>query len=220
VRQAVAVALDRAGINTTLSLGLAELGNDHLVAPAFPTAPTDIPQREIDVAEVRRLLDAAGVDELSFTLTFEPFTRDYAILLQEQLGAARISVDLVEVTAEAFYAGEPEETPWLNRAVTLVPWTSRTTPTQFVVPMVRSNGVWNGSKYANDRLDAAADAYDAAVDDAERRRNARAIAQIMHDDVPIVVTFWSPAVRPYRTTWRGITAHPAQYLDVRSAERS
>jgi peptide/nickel transport system substrate-binding protein len=220
VRQAVAVALDRAAINTTLALGLADLGNDHLVAPAFPTAPTDIAQREVDLAEVRRLLDAAEVDELSFTLTFEPFTRDYAILLQEQLATAGITVSLEELTAEAFYAGGPQETPWLNSAVTLVPWTTRTTPTQFVVPMVRTNGVWNGSKYASEDLDAAADGYDAAVDDAERRRRAHTIAELLHDDVPLVITWWAPAVRPYRTTWRGIAAHPAQFLDVRSVERA
>jgi peptide/nickel transport system substrate-binding protein len=201
-----------------LALGLADLGNDHLVAPAFPTAPTDIAQREVDLAEVRRLLDAAGVDELSFTLTFEPFTRDYAILLQEQLATAGITVSLEELTSEAFYAGGPQETPWLNSAVTLVPWTTRTTPTQFVVPMVRTNGVWNGSKYASEDLDAAADGYDAAVDDAERRRRAHTIAQLLHDDVPLVITWWGPAVGPNRKTRRGIAAHPAQFLDVRYLE--
>ena len=68
----------------------------------------------------------------------QPFTRDYAILLQEQLATAGITVSLEELTSEAFYAGGPQETPWLNSAVTLVPWTTRTTPTQFVVPMVRT----------------------------------------------------------------------------------
>jgi peptide/nickel transport system substrate-binding protein len=86
--------------------------------------------------------------------------------------------------------------------------------------MVTSDGVWNGSKYANEALDAAVDGYDAAVDDAERRRHAHTIAELLHDDVPIVVTWWARAVRPYRTTWRGITAHPVEYLDLRSAERA
>jgi peptide/nickel transport system substrate-binding protein len=153
-------------------------------------------------------------------LTFEPFSRDYAILLQEQLATAGITVGLEELTAEAFYAGELKETPWLNSTVTLVPWASRATPTQFVVPMVRSDGIWNGSKYANEELDAAADGYDAAVDDTERRGYAHTIAQLLHDDVPLVITWWASAARPYRRTWRGIAAHPVEYLDVRSAERA
>ena len=220
VRQAVAVALDRVAINTTLADGSGQFGNDHLVAPAFPVAPTDVEQRHMDRAEVRRLLDAAGLAELSFTLSFEPLARDYAVLLQEQLASAGITATLDEQTSEAFYAGDPAETPWLNSIATLVDWVSRPTPTQFVVPMVRSGGIWNGSKYANPELDAAADGYDAATDDETRRRHARAIAQILHVDVPIVITWWQPSVRPYGASWRGITAHPAAFLDLRRAERS
>jgi peptide/nickel transport system substrate-binding protein len=217
-RLAVATALDRAAVNTTLARGMGQLGNDHLIAPAFPTAPTDIPQRDVDLSEVRRLLDAAGLDELEFTLTYDTFTRDYAVLIQEHLSQAGINVTLEELTTDVFYAGDPDETPWLNRTATIVPWTSRATPTQFVVPMVRSNGVWNGSKYANAELDAATDGYDATVDEESQRQEAHTIAQLLHDDAPIVITWWAPAIRPHRTTWRGITAHPAQYLNLRAAE--
>lgn len=215
VRQAIATALDRDAIVTTLSSGRNALGNDHLLAPAFPAAPTDIPQRSIDLDEVQRLLDAAGVEDLSFALTFEPPTRDYAVVVQEQLRQAGITVELDERTSEEFYAGDPAvDTPWLFTPANIVGWAGRAVPTQFVIPMVKSGGIWNGSKYANPELDAAADAYDAATDDGSKAEQARVIAEALHEDTPIIITSWTTNVRPYRSAaWAGITAHPSSYVD-------
>ena len=221
VREAIATALDREAIIATLSSGLNVLGNDHLLAPAFPASPTDIPQREIDQAKVDELLAAAGVTDLSFSLTFEPPTKDYAVVIQEQLRQAGITVELDQKTSEEFYAGDQEtDTPWLFSAANLVGWAGRAVPTQFVIPMVKTDGIWNGSKYSNADLDAAADAYDAATDDAEKKNQAQIIAEALHDDVPIIITSWNTTVRPYRSaSWTGITAHPSAYVDFTSVSQ-
>lgn len=221
VRQAIATALDRNAINATLYGGINVLGNDHLLAPAFPAAPTDITQRDIDLDAVAQLLADAGEENLTFTLTFEPPTRDYAVVIQEQLRQANITVELEELTSEEFYSGDQAvDTPWLFSAANLVGWAGRAVPTQFVIPMVKSDGVWNGSKYANPELDAAADAYDAATSDSDKKAQAKIIAQALHDDVPIIITTWSTAVRPYKSSkWTGITAHPSAYVDFASVQQ-
>lgn len=212
VRQAIATALDRGAIIDTLTNGLATIGNDHLLAPAYPASPTDLPQRDIDLDKVSELL--AGED-VSFALTFEPPTRDYAVVIQEQLKQAGITVDLDQRTSDEFYAGDQAvDTPWLFTPANLVGWAGRAVPTQFIIPMVKSDGIWNGSKYANPSLDAAADAYDATTDDAEKKKQARVIAVALNEDVPIIITNWSTSVRPFNSSkWRGISAHPSSFVD-------
>ena len=212
IRQAVATALDRQAINDTLSNGAAALGNDHLLAPAYPASPTDIPQREIDLDKVTELL--AG-ESVSFKLTFEPPLKDFAVVLQEQLKQANISVELDQRTSDEFYAGDQAtDTPWLFTTANLVGWAGRAVPTQFIIPMIKSDGIWNGSKYANPDLDAAADAYDATTDEAEKKKQAKIIAEAMHEDTPVIITDWSASVRPYNSKkWTGISAHPSSFVD-------
>ncbi|WP_066363824.1 ABC transporter substrate-binding protein [Herbidospora mongoliensis] len=211
-RQAVAYALDRPGVNTTIYDGVGALGNDHLFAALFPAAPADIPQRAKDPAKVTELL---GGQPLSFDLTFDPPGKDLALTLQAQLKQAGIEVRLDQRTSADFYGGDQEkDTPWLFTSANLVGWAGRAVPSQFIVPMVISDGIWNGSKYANPALDAAARAYDAATTDEERRTQAAIIAEALHEDVPVIISVWSGTVRAYNgKKVAGIQAHPSSYVD-------
>ncbi|MEO3862063.1 ABC transporter substrate-binding protein [Acrocarpospora sp. B8E8] len=211
-RQAVAYALDRPGVNTTIYDGVGALGNDHLFAALFPAAPTGIPQRAKDPAKVTDLL---GGQKLSFDLTFDPPGKDFALTVQNQLKQAGIEVKLDQRTSADFYGGDQEkDTPWLFTAANLVGWAGRAVPSQFIIPMVRSDGVWNGSKYANPALDEAARAYDAATTEEERRAQAAIIANALHEDVPVIISVWAGTVRAYNgTKFAGLQAHPASYVD-------
>ncbi|MFC9843234.1 ABC transporter substrate-binding protein [Streptomyces sp. NPDC060223] len=221
VRQAVAYGLDRPALRESAGSGLGDLGNDHLLAPLFPAAPTDIAQRAQDQAKVAELLKAAGLDSLSFTLTFDPPNKDYAVTVQSQLKEVGITVELDQRTSSEFYGGDQaKDTPWLFTTANLVGWAGRAVPSQFIIPMVKSDGVWNGSKYANETLDAAADAYDAATTDAERRKQAEIIADALHEDVPIVIAFWNGTARAYNSgAFKGIEAHPSSYVDLTSVSK-
>ncbi|QKZ17166.1 ABC transporter substrate-binding protein [Streptomyces chartreusis] len=221
VRQAVAYGLDRPAIRQAIGSGLGDLGNDHLFAPLFPAAPTDITQRAKDEAKVAELLKTAGLESLRFTLTFDPPNKDYAVTVQSQLKEVGITVDLDQRSSKEFYGGDQaKDTPWLFSTANLVGWVGRAVPSQLIIPMVKSNGIWNGSKYANEALDAAADAYDAATSDAERREQAEIIAKTLHEDVPIIVAFWSGAARAYNSgKFRGVQAHPGQYVDFTTVSR-
>ncbi|MEV6986364.1 ABC transporter substrate-binding protein [Sphaerisporangium sp. NPDC051017] len=218
VRQAIAYALDRPAVNTTVYDGVGALGNDHLLASLFPAAPTDIPQRAKDPAKVAELL---GGRKVSFALTYDPPSKDYALTVQNQLKQVGIEVTLDQRTSADFYGGDQaKDTPWLFTDANLVGWAGRAVPSQFIIPMVKSGGVWNGSKYANPALDEAAKAYDAATTDDERKKQAEIIAKALHEDVPVIVAVWSGAVRAYNgERFRGIAAHPSSYVDFSSVSQ-
>ncbi|GIF09037.1 ABC transporter substrate-binding protein [Actinoplanes siamensis] len=215
VRQAVAYGLARPDILQAIGTGIGDLGNDHLLAPLFPAAPAGIPQRAQDKQKVAQLLQAAGVPQLSFTLTFDPPSKDYAVTIQNQLEQVGITVHLDQRSSTDFYGGDQaKDTPWLFTPANLVGWAGRPVPSQFITPMVKSKAVWNGSKYASPALDAAADAYDRASTDADRKAQAETIATILHEDVPIVIAYWSGAVRAYNgKKFDGIQAHPSSFVD-------
>ncbi|MBB5783235.1 ABC transporter substrate-binding protein [Nonomuraea jabiensis] len=217
-RQAVAYALDRPGVNATVYDGIGALGNDHLFAPLFPAAPDGIAQRAKDPAKVAELL---GGQPLKFTLTYDPPSKDYALTVQNQLKQAGIQVELDQRTSADFYGGDQEkDTPWLFSTANLVGWAGRATPSQFIIPMVKGGGVWNGSKYANPDVDAAADAYDAAQTPEERATQAEIIAKALHEDVPLIVSVWSGTVRAYNgRKFTGIQAHPSSYVDFSSVSQ-
>jgi peptide/nickel transport system substrate-binding protein len=221
VRQAVAYGLGRPDILQSIGSGVGDLGNDHLLAPLFPAAPTGIPQRALDKQKVADLLKAAGVGKLTFTLTFDPPNKDYAVTIQNQLEQVGIAVSLDQRSSKEFYGGDQaKDTPWLFTQANLVGWAGRAVPSQFVIPMVKSGAVWNGSKYANAELDAAADAYDSATTDGERKAKAETIAKILHEDVPIIVAYWSGTVRAYDgKKFAGVRAHPSSYVDFNEVSR-
>ncbi len=221
VRQAVAYALNRPAVKTGVGAGIGDLGNDHLFAPLFPAAPTDIPQRAQDQAKVDQLLAAAGVTDLSFDLAFDPPSQDYAVAIQSQLKQLGITVNLDQQSSAAFYGGDQsKDTPWLFTKANLVVWAGRPVPSQFITPMVKTGAVWNGSKYSNKALDAAADAYDAAVTEAGRKEQAEIIAKALNEDVPIIITLWSGEVRAYNgKKFTGIQAHPSGYVDFSSVSQ-
>ncbi len=215
VRQAVAYALNRPAINSTTDNSIGQLGNDHLYAPLFAAAPTDIAQRGKDAAKVKQLLAAAGLKSLAFTLSFDEPNKSYALAIQDQLKDVGITVKLADIASATFYGGnQTKDTPWLFTTANLVGWAGRAVPSQFVAPMVTSKGVWNGSKYANPAVDRALIAYDAATDETGRKRQAEIIAKALHEDVPVIISIWDGAVRAYnKAKFAGIKAHPSSYVD-------
>ncbi|MHA6765589.1 hypothetical protein [Streptacidiphilus sp. PAMC 29251] len=169
-----------------------------------------------------QLLQSAGVGNLRFTLSFDPPNKNYAVTVQSQLKQVGITVDLDQRSSSDFYGGDQaKDTPWLFTTANLVAWAGRPVPSQFITPMVKSGAVWNGSKYANKALDAAADAYDAATTDAARDAQAEIIAKALYEDAPIVVTYWSGAVRAFnKKKFTGIKAHPSQFVDFSTVSRA
>lgn len=115
VRQAFRLAVDRHQMIEQVLSGNGELGND-LFAPFDPAYPQDLPQREQDVAEARRLLDEAGYpDGVSVELVTAPIQSgvvEAAQVYAQQASEAGITVNIRRVDTTTFFGEQYLQWPF------------------------------------------------------------------------------------------------------------
>ncbi len=105
VRLAFKLAVNRQQILDTVLHGHGVLGNDRY-SIGFPDY-TELPQREHDPAEARRLLDEAGVSDLDITLTTGPETPGMigtALLVAEQLSEIGVRCEVEQLPPGQLFA--------------------------------------------------------------------------------------------------------------------
>lgn len=108
VRQAIFFALNRDDINTAAFLSSDYYENAYTILPpsnAFATE--DVEKYEQDTDRSAQLLSEAGADGLSFTLAYagaDPAQTTQATLIQQQLKAVGVTVELAGVEPAAVYA--------------------------------------------------------------------------------------------------------------------
>lgn len=215
VRQAIALAIDREALLDTVFQGDGVLGNDHLFAPVFAISPTtEVDQRSRDLEAAGTLLEEAGLgDGFPMTITLDEAGRELAVTMADQLAAVGIDVSLDVLSSEAFYAAG-DDSPWLNAPATAVGWAARAVPSQFLIPMIRSDGIWNSAKYNNPDVDELITALDETVDAAERTTTAEAIAETLRDEVPVVISVWQSSSRLVREGVDAFPPDPSFFIDV------
>lgn len=107
VRQAIFFALDRDELNTGAFLSDEYYQNAYtILPPSNPFATEDVEKYETDAAKSATLLAEAGASNVTFTLAYsgsDPAQTTQATLIQQQLGAAGITVELAGVEAAAVY---------------------------------------------------------------------------------------------------------------------
>jgi len=108
VRQAIFFALNRDDINTAAFFSDEYYDNAYtILPPGNPFATDDVEKYEQDAEAAEALLTEAGADGLSFTLAYagaDPAQTTQATLIQEQLQAAGITVELAGVEPAAVYS--------------------------------------------------------------------------------------------------------------------
>ena len=122
VREAISLALDRDAIAQGAFLGLAKASVGGVHGAYFPDGAPVLTEYERDVDAAKKLLADAGATDLSFTLTYSPvepgpWAEQVALLVQDQLGEAGITVELERLATAAEYterlqAGEIEAYPY------------------------------------------------------------------------------------------------------------
>jgi peptide/nickel transport system substrate-binding protein len=184
VRQAVAWALNRKAIVTTVYGGDAVVADDYTTFPDYAIQPTGITQREQNDAKVKQLL---GGKKISFTITTYDGEETYAELIQQELQATGYFTVKLDVMTEAqYYGGSNSTTPWLNAQVTITDWADRL-PAQFESLIYATGSDWNASHYSDPTLDKLTTEYEATSDTATKRSLATRIAEIEWTDVPVIV---------------------------------
>jgi peptide/nickel transport system substrate-binding protein len=219
VRQALAYTLDRQAIITNLFANKASLGNDNVFAPLYPLAPKDVPQRTQDIAKAKSLLAAAGMPNgVTMNLNVEGFEEvpHYATLLQGMAKPAGINLKLNQVTVTYWY-GSGTNQPWLQAPMGITDWTFRGVPSQYFLPMYTSKGVWNSAQFKNPQFDTLAGQYDSTIDEASRRTYAKQMVELMVDETPYIIGYWISVNRAMKKNVQGVTADPAEFLDLTAA---
>jgi peptide/nickel transport system substrate-binding protein len=214
VRQALALTLNRKQIQKNLMAGYGDIANDHMFAPIYPiTKSLQVPQREQDYPQARRLLAQAGYPRgIDVELRTHPGLNHipYATVIQAMAKPAGIRIKLKVEPDEIYFKH------WNTIPFALESWAHRPWPSQLLNLAYRSGADWNVPHWNNKKFDALVSAFDATSDPRRQQRLAQQIATLMNDEVPAVISFEYQTVRATRSNVRNITAEPTDYIDLRS----
>jgi peptide/nickel transport system substrate-binding protein len=207
LRQAVAYCLDRKAINEALYAGRSNLGYDTFWEPTvFPGQPTP-PERAQDYDKAKQLLSTAGFSSgTTIELTVAKYLENpqLAQLIQQQCKPAGITVNINQISYDAFYAGTEKNTPWLNAPMVIVEWGSRPTPGVYAQAMLMPGVPWSSSHWDNKDFATTFNSYMSTVDEAKRTEYATKLSSIQQDDTPIMVPFFITQLRTQKKTVYGI----------------
>jgi peptide/nickel transport system substrate-binding protein len=215
VRQAMALCLNRPDIVKSVEQGLGVIGDDNVIAPAFPLY-SPIAQRVQDYATARALLHAAGYPHgFSITLTTTPDTAGLvplATVAQQMWKPAGINVKIKQEPGAVYYVND-----WLQAPLTVTDWAHRPTPSQFLDTAYRTAAQWNASHWSNSTFDRLTSELDATLDSSNRKAIARQIELLMKDEVPAIITVFNDAPRTMRSNVQGVVADPSNFVDLSRA---
>ena len=193
VRQAMALAVDRAALVNGLMAGKSDFGNDSPFAPVFPSTDKSVAQRKQDLEKAKALMQQAGVSSASVTIdTWDGFELpDLAQLLQND--AAKIGLKLKpNVTPAGTYYGDAVfgKSPWLDSTMGITDYGHRGVPNLFLAAQLPSKGVWNAAHFKNPTYDGLMKDYVAALDLQAQRGAAAKIQNLLLDETPNLYTYF------------------------------
>jgi peptide/nickel transport system substrate-binding protein len=211
VRQAIALALDRAGLANGLWGKYAQVGNDSPMWSGYAFTDKSVPQRKQDLAKAKALLKAAGAENLKLTLTcYRSFEMpDYAQRVAQALKKIGIDCTVKVFTSAQYFDGvsfgaKGKLAPWLSTDFGIVDYGHRPVPLTYLNAALRSGGVWNAARYGNKTFDRLINSFQSAPSIAEQRKYARQIEQTLLKDTPVIYSYFynfiaaaSPKVKGY-----------------------
>jgi peptide/nickel transport system substrate-binding protein len=194
VRRAIALCLDRPKIVQGLMKGKAQLGNDSPFAAAFPSTDKTVPQREKNIAEAKKLMEAAGMSKgFQTTLTTEKYLEipDFAVLIQNAVKAIKGNIK-VNVLDQGAYYGDAVygKSPWLDSDMGITDYGHRGVPNVFLSAPLMSDGTWNGAHFKNSEYDKLVAGYIVALDIDAQRAAAGKIQRLLLDETPILFVYF------------------------------
>jgi peptide/nickel transport system substrate-binding protein len=209
VRQALALALNRAGLVRGLFNGMAVLGNDSPFGPIFPMTDMTVPQREQDLHKAHQLLEAAGHPKgFKVTLTTEDYIEipDYAVLIQAFARKAGIDIALHIENQNAYYGKAVfGQSDWLDSTLGITDYGHRGVPNVFLRAPLLSNGTWNAAHFKNPTYDGLVGSYSRAADLGTQRHYAKQIQELLLDETPIIFAYFYDYLVPVK---KGLTGIP------------
>ena len=89
-----------------------------------------------------------GMTSLEVQLVAEEYLEvpQYAQIIQQMCKPAGINVK-IQLQSQAQFYGKDQSAPWLTVPFGITDWAARAIPSQFFIPMLTSDGVWNNSHW-------------------------------------------------------------------------
>jgi len=200
VRQAIALTLDRKAIVQALFKGYADLGNDSPFAPVFPSTDTSVPQRDVNMAQAKSLLAAAGHSAgFSTQLITEDFLEipQLAQIVTQAAAPLGVKINLKVESTSAYYGKATfGNSDWLDAPMSLVDYGHRSVPNVFLTaPLETVNaksgtGAWNAAHFANAQYDKLAAQYIAAIDVSSQKSIAGQIQKLLLEQTPVIFPYF------------------------------
>jgi peptide/nickel transport system substrate-binding protein len=209
VRRALALTLDRKKLVDGLCNGMAAIGNDSPFGPFYPSTDKTVPQRDIDIAQAKQLMEAAGVgggfDVQMNAMQYSDIAQ-YAQLMQDAAKAINIRMNLT-VESQAQYYGKSVrgQSHWLDSTMGITDYAHRSTPDVALGEPYLSKGAWNASNFANAEYDRLVGAFTRALDVEAQRGVAGQIQTLLLDETPVIISYFPNLLVPVR---KGVTGVP------------
>lgn len=231
VRQAISMAIDKAGLLESTWGGI---GQQPIKSPATPAMWTyeqdafqaawdELPEYSVDIEGAKALIDEAGAAGASAKMLVAlPFDEEQAVAIQA--AASQIGLDLspekVEITDKIAQEFAGTEDRAYDMSVTQ--WGSDIPDPagNLLVNFLSTNLVTNNSVYVNPDVDTSLNAWRATVDPAERAQHLIDAQALIVPDQPWVVFYSPDAVMVLNTRLGGYQIRPLTYWDPYAADFS
>ncbi len=193
------------------------MGNDHLWAPAYPIDPA-VEQRVQDYDKAKQLLSDAGMTNVKVTLEAERAgnTPNYAVLLKEMGKPGGFDINVKIIDQPTWY-GSGDHQPWLLSTFGITGWANRPIPTQTINAALTCKAIWNSAHYCNDAFDSVIKQYDAEVDEGKRVDLATQACQMLLEDTPYIISYFTNTLRSAQPYVKGVDAPVGSNLDITKA---
>ncbi len=198
VRNALKLLMNRDEIIEKITFGYATKANDFHHSPAQPYFPEGIEQREYDPDQARFLLERAGAENLTVSLSTADSVYagavDMAVLYAEQARAAGVNVNVVREPNDGYYSDV-----WLVKPFTLVSWGARPTPDVMYTLAYKDDAAWNESRWQNERFNELLLQAKSELDPELRAEMYRDMAMLARDDGGTIIPFFNNFVYAHRS---------------------
>jgi peptide/nickel transport system substrate-binding protein len=185
VRKAVRMAVDRQALADLVTGGAAAVTCDHPVMKSDQyRADLSCPQ---DIEGAKKLLADAGYpDGIEFTVypsSLEPTWTPIAEVVQQQVAAAGIKVNIQVVPSDGYW-----NDIWLKKPVAMTRWNQRPAD-QALNEIYHSSAKWNESLYKNSAFDSLLDMARKELDFDKRKTMYQAAQKVLWDESGTLIPY-------------------------------
>lgn len=218
LRLALKYGIDRQKIIDTVLSGYATLGNDHLIAPSQKYFAKDLPQRPYDPDKAAFHFKKSGYDgpiQLQVSEGAFPGATDSAVLYQEAIKKAGITLDVKRVSGDGYWSNV-----WLKEPFCAVYWGSRPTADAQLTQTFLSTANWNDTAWKRPDFDKLITDARAELDDAKRTQMYAEAQTMINEDGGMVCYAIADFLDGYSKKVRGNDVHARYDMnDQRLAEK-